>query len=79
VPSLMGDSVLATGVISNAALITFGPSSEDWPEILGIALMDSATLAAGNMLAFMPPVTSRIVVSGDAFSIRIGQLTFEQQ
>jgi hypothetical protein len=77
--ALMGDAVLATSVISNAALIAFGPATEDWPEIRGIGLMDAATIATGNMFAFMPPVTSRVVAASDAFSIRIGQLTFEQK
>lgn len=77
--ALMGDAVLATGVISNSALITFGPATEDWPEIVGVGLMDSATIGAGNMLAYMPPVTSRVVPNTDAFRIRIGQLTFEQK
>ncbi len=79
VTAKMADAVLSTGVIANSALITFGPAGEDWPEILGVGLVTSGTIGAGDMISFMPPVTTRIVVEEDDFNIRINQLTFEQK
>ncbi|RAI34521.1 phage tail fiber protein [Rhodoplanes serenus] len=75
ISALLGDVVLASGIISNSALIEFGPAGEDWPEISAIGIMDSATIGAGNMIMFGPPVTTRIVVQGEPFQIQIGQFT----
>src|SRR3972149_4594005 len=57
--ALLSDAVLASGQTTNSADITFGPAGEDWPEIVCIGIMDVATLGAGNMLYFGPPVTTR--------------------
>lgn len=74
----MTDTVLASGQSSNNTEIVFGPAGEDWPEITYAAVVDSATIGAGNMLYFGAAVTSRIVESGDDFRIQIGQLTITE-
>lgn len=78
VVGLLSDADLATGVITNSALIEFGPATEDWPEITHIGFMDSATIGAGNMTYYGPAVTSRLVDSGDSLKIQIGQLTIQE-
>lgn len=74
----LGDAVLASGMITNSAAITFGPSIVDWPEVTHIGIIDSATIGAGNMLYHVPAVTSRTIVAGDAFNIQPGQLTITE-
>ncbi len=73
----MSDAVLATGVITNSAEIAWSDATEDWPEITHIGIMDAST--SGNMIYFGAAVTSRTVSSGDAFKIRIGQLTIQER
>ncbi len=75
IAALMGDAVLGSGQIANAADITFGPAGEDWAEITHAVIVDSATIGAGNVRYFGPATTSRIVENGDEFIVRIGQLT----
>lgn len=77
--SLMSDAVLSSGQISNSAEITFGPATEDWPEVTHGFMADSATIGAGNMVYFGPAVTSRTVADGDEFKIRIGQLVIQER
>lgn len=78
ITSLMADAVLATGQISNNAEIAFPIAGEDWPELTHAAVIDSATIGAGNMLYFGPAVTARVVEVGDAFKIKVGQLTITE-
>lgn len=73
ISALLGTAVEASGIISNTSRIRFGPAGEDWPEIAAIGIMDAST--SGNMIAFGPPVTTRIVVEGEPFDIEIGQFT----
>ena len=75
ITDLLGDAILASGQISNAADIAFEEAGEDWSEITHAGIMDSATIGAGNMIYFGPAATSRTVDAGDSFIIRTGQLT----
>lgn len=79
ISALLGDADLTTGVISNNALIQYGPATEDWSEITHIGIMDSATIGAGNMIYFGPAVTSRTVNNADTFDIKVGQITIQER
>jgi hypothetical protein len=76
ISAAMGDAVLTSGQITNSADITFGPATEDWPEVTHIGIfLGTSTIGAGNMFYFGPAVTSRVVENNDTFVIRTGQLT----
>jgi hypothetical protein len=76
ISDLMGDTVLASGIISNTGRIRFGPAGVDWPEIVAVGTIETGTIGAGNLISYGPPVTSRVVEEGDYFDIEIGQITF---
>lgn len=77
IATLMGDAVLISGQISNAAEITFGPATEDWAEITHAGIMDA--LVGGNMIYYGEAVTSRVIDNTDTFVIRVGQLTIYER
>lgn len=64
----------AAGAISNANAITFATATgAGWGAIVGFALCDSATVAAGNVLAW-GSLTSKTILAGDTASFAVGDL-----
>lgn len=61
--------------ITSAADITFPTASGSWGTITHIALVDSATHGAGNLLWYGALSASKTVGSGDTFKITAGNLT----
>jgi hypothetical protein len=62
------------GLTDNAAEIAFPQATANWGTITHIAILDSATLGAGNVLFHGALAASKVVNSGDTFKIPIGDL-----
>jgi hypothetical protein len=75
----LGDADLTSGVISNAAVITFGPATADWDEVTHMGLCTSSTIGGGNMIYFGPATVSRVIANTDDFNVQIGQLTIQER
>ena len=63
------------GVTSNSSAITFPQATGSWGTIVGVAILDSATWGAGNMLFYGTLAQNKTVNNGDTFSFAIGDLT----
>lgn len=61
--------------ITNAADITFPTATASWGTVVGVAILDSTTVGAGNYLWIGALAASKAVGSGDVFKILAGQLT----
>jgi len=68
-------SVASNGSTSNTATLTFGPATADWGTITHIAILDSATVGAGNVLFWSSIATSKVIDNGDTFQITATNLT----
>jgi hypothetical protein len=67
--------VAASGATQNVAAITFpGASGGSWGLVTHIAIVDSATYGAGNMIWHGPLTASKQVDDGDTFKINAGDL-----
>lgn len=62
------------GLTSNLAAITFPQATGSWGTITHVAIVDSATHGAGNVLFHGALTTSKAVSNGDTFSFQIGDL-----
>lgn len=62
------------GATSNLSAITFPTASGSWGTITHIAIVDSATHGAGNVLFHGALTVSKSVTSGDTLSFQIGDL-----
>lgn len=63
--SLMTATVLGTGLCQNGSAVSFPSPSGDWGAVTYLAIVDSATPGAGNVLMFMPLASALIRNSGD--------------
>lgn len=75
----LGNADPTSGQISNNVIITFGPATEDWPEVTHVGILDALTIGTGNMVYFGAAVTSRVVDNTDSFIIKVGQLTITER
>lgn len=72
---LAGLSASSDGVSANASDITFGPANGGaWGTITHLALIDSGTHAAGNVIMHSALDASKTVADGDTFKINAGDL-----
>ena len=62
------------GTTDNVAEIAFGQASGSWGTVTSIAIVDSATWGAGNMLFYGDLAVAKAITSGDTFKIAIGDL-----
>jgi hypothetical protein len=62
------------GLTSNSSAITFNQASGSWGTITHIAIVDTATHGAGNVLFHGALTVSKTVNNGDTFSFQIGDL-----
>ena len=62
------------GLTDNAAAITFPTASGSWGTITHIAICDTATWGAGNVLLWGALTSSKTIGNGDTFKISIGDL-----
>lgn len=60
--------------ISNSADIVFATATASWGTIVGMALLDSTTVGAGNALWIGALAASKVVNNGDVFKFLTGQL-----
>jgi hypothetical protein len=72
-----GTSSGTTGTTKNAAAITFPTATGSWGTITHIAVVDSATYGAGNVLFWAALTTSKTVTNADTFSFAIAALTVQ--
>ena len=56
-----------------SAVVTFGPATENWTEVVGFGFWDAVT--AGNMLAFEALVTPRTLSNGDSAEFATADLS----
>ena len=63
------------GSASTSATITFPTATANWGTVSHIAIVDSATRGAGNVLFYGPVTTAKIIETGDTFQITGGNLT----
>ena len=64
----------AGGLTDNAAEITFPTATANWGTVTHIAICDSATWGAGNVLLHGALTSSKTVNSGDTFKFTVGSL-----
>ncbi len=62
------------GLTDNAADITFPTATANWGTVTHVAILDSATLGAGNVLFWGALDVSKVVNSGDTFKFLAGAL-----
>lgn len=63
------------GDTANSAAITFTQATGSWGSIVAMAIVDSATYDAGNMLFHSTVGTARTIDSGDTAEFATGALT----
>jgi len=67
---------ISNGSVSTDANITFPAATDgNWGTITHLAVMDSVTTGAGNVLFYGALTTSKTIESGDTFQITSGNLT----
>lgn len=64
----------AAGSTSNAQVLTFPTPTGSWGTVVAFALLDSATYAAGNFLAWAALTTSQAIGTGNSVTFAIGAL-----
>ena len=62
------------GLTDNAADITFPTATANWGTVTHVAILDSVTLGAGNVLLWGALDVSKVVNSGDTFKFLAGAL-----
>lgn len=65
----------ASGQISNTGIFTFATPTGSWGTVNSFALVDSATYAAGNMIAWGTLTTPQAIGTGNTVSFAAGALT----
>jgi len=68
------DQVSGSGHIQNTAAITFPSATAAWGAVSGVAIVDSATFGAGNLLYHASLDTVRTVENTDTFEFAIGSI-----
>lgn len=68
-------SAASGGTAANSGIVTFDPSTVAWGTITYVAITDSATIGAGNVLFWGAVTTPKTIDIGDTFQISVGNLT----
>jgi len=66
----------SSGTTVNSADINFPTATADWGTLTHFAVFDASS--GGNMLHYGALVASKQILSGDIFTILVGQLTFTE-
>jgi hypothetical protein len=74
ITTAMAAANATTGQALNEDVVSVGPATADWGVITHAALIDSATLGAGNVLMFAALDSSRDIQNGDVFQFAANQL-----
>ena len=65
----------SAGAIANGSTMTFATATgAGWGTIVGFAIVDSGTVAAGNVIAW-GSLTSKTILAGDTASFAVGDLS----
>lgn len=64
----------ASGVVDNTHAITFTTATASWGTIVAVAICDSLTTGAGNLLFYDNDMTDKAVGDGDTAEFAIGDL-----
>lgn len=70
-------NLASSGAVTNAAQIDMATATGSWGTVVGIAITDSATTSAGNLLFYDNGMTDQAVGSGDTASFASGALTIQ--
>lgn len=70
------DPVGADGVCRNHQDATFPIAQSDWGWVSGVAICDSATYGAGNMLMHLALTVPKLIGSGDRLVLSSGNMVF---
>lgn len=65
----------ASGTSANTATVTFPAATASFGTVTHVAITDSATRAAGNVLFYGAVTSSKTIDSGDTFQVTAGNLT----
>ena len=65
----------SNGTSATNATVTFPAATANWGTITHVAVMESGTAGAGNVLFWGAVTTSKTIESGDTFSVSSGNLT----
>jgi hypothetical protein len=65
----------ASGASATNATVTFPTATYNFGTISHVAVVDSATAAAGNVLFYGAVTTSKTIETGDTFQVSSGNLT----
>ena len=66
----------SSGAKSNGTTITFPTATAGWGTVTYVAILDSATLGAGNVLFWADLAASKTVNNGDTASFAVDALSF---
>lgn len=67
-------SAAASRATANSALIAFPNCTEDWDVITHFAILDTLTLATGNIIAYGPVTPNKTFYSGNTPNVAVGDL-----
>lgn len=65
----------ASGTSTSSATVTFPTATASFGTVTHVAITDSATRAAGNVLFYGAVTTSKTIDTGDTFQVTSGNLT----
>jgi hypothetical protein len=65
----------SSGTSANTATVTFPAATASFGTVTHVAITDSATRAAGNVLFYGAVTASKTIDSGDTFQVTAGNLT----
>jgi hypothetical protein len=71
------DPVAIDGIVNNLLAITFTQANADWGWVSGVAICDSATFGAGNMLVWGQLTTPKLIGNGDQFRFNATDLSIQ--
>ena len=65
----------SSGSTANTQTVTFDTATANWGTITHVAIMDSGTAGAGNVLFYGAVTTAKTIETGDTFQVSSGNLT----
>jgi hypothetical protein len=68
-------SAASSGTAATSGTVTFDAATANWGTITHVAITDSGTRGAGNVLFWGAVVTSKTIETGDTFQVAAGNLT----
>ena len=68
-------SAAVNGVAATADTVTWTTATADWGTVTHVAVLDSGTAGAGNVLFWGQLTTSKLIENGDTFQITSNNLT----